>query len=86
MLHSSRVWPTILLGLLGWKSHAGTNTLAYKEHLKIMAVKSFITLGPGLKFASKTKSLSYNGAPEIHTMWVGSGSAHKCLTRLEMLL
>jgi len=32
---------------LGWKGLAGTNTLAYYEHLQITAVKSLITLTPG---------------------------------------
>ncbi len=31
---------------LNWKSLPGTNTVAYYEHSKITAVKSFITLGP----------------------------------------
>jgi hypothetical protein len=32
---------------LGWKGLPWTNTLAYQEHLQIMDVKSFKTLGPG---------------------------------------
>ncbi len=31
---------------LGWKGLSGTNTLAYYNHLSIVDVKSFITLGP----------------------------------------
>ena len=31
---------------LGWKGLPGTNTLAYYNHLSIVDVKSFITLGP----------------------------------------
>jgi hypothetical protein len=41
--------PAILENIrLGWKSLPGTNALAYYEHLKITAVKSFITLAPGV--------------------------------------
>jgi hypothetical protein len=32
---------------IGWKSLSGTNVLAYYKNSYIMAVKSFITLGPG---------------------------------------
>jgi hypothetical protein len=33
---------------LGWKGLPRTNALAYYEKLKLTAVKSFITLAPGL--------------------------------------
>ncbi len=33
---------------LGWESPPETNTLAYYEHFKIIAVQSFITLDPDL--------------------------------------
>jgi hypothetical protein len=33
--------------ILGRKGMPGTNTLAYYEHLSIIAVTSIITLGPG---------------------------------------
>ena len=33
----------------GWKGLLGTNTLAYYENSLNTSVKSFITLGPGLK-------------------------------------
>jgi hypothetical protein len=34
---------------LGWKGVPGTNTLAYYKNLYLTAVKSFITLAPGVK-------------------------------------
>jgi hypothetical protein len=34
---------------LGWKGWPGTNTLSYCSHFKIMNVKSFIILAPGVK-------------------------------------
>ncbi len=41
--------PTLPLNIrLGWKGISGTNTLAYYEHSQIAAVKSFMTLGPGV--------------------------------------
>ena len=33
---------------LGWKALPGTNTLAYYENSQITAVKSFLTLAPGV--------------------------------------
>jgi hypothetical protein len=41
---------------LGWKGWPVTKTLAYYEHLYIMAVKSFITFGPGLILSENCKS------------------------------
>ncbi len=35
--------------MLVWKSPLDTNTLAYYEHEQMTSVKSFITLGPGVK-------------------------------------
>jgi hypothetical protein len=32
----------------GWKALPGANTLAYYKNLKLTAVKSFITLAPGV--------------------------------------
>ncbi len=34
--------------ILGCKGFTGTNTLAYNQHSYCMAMKSFITLGPGV--------------------------------------
>jgi hypothetical protein len=44
---------------LGWKGLPGTNTLAYYENSKIMAVKSFITLAPGVNVIRALNFITY---------------------------
>jgi hypothetical protein len=44
----------LLENRLGWEPMSSTNTPAYYENSQIVAVKSFITLAPGLIFVSKT--------------------------------
>jgi hypothetical protein len=39
---------------IGWQYLPETNALAYYKNPKIKDVKSFITLGPGIMFGSKT--------------------------------
>ncbi len=58
---------------LGWKGLPGTNALAYYKKSTITAVKSFITLAPGLMFVGKARSLPYSGAPERCFIHVFSG-------------
>ncbi len=43
---------------LGWEGLPGTNTLAYYEHLSIMAVKSFVTSGSFFGAATGTITFS----------------------------
>ncbi len=43
MLHSSRLWPYPL----EWKGLPRTNALVYYKQSQLLAVASFITLGPG---------------------------------------
>ncbi len=40
--------------MLGWKDLPETNTLTNYDHLQITAVKSFITLGPGVHVRGHT--------------------------------
>jgi len=50
----------------------GTNTLAYYEHLQITAVKSFVTLGPGLSYWFPIRSYrdsTWQACPRDHTWY-----------------
>jgi hypothetical protein len=46
-------WTTPLFAnsILGWRGLPGTNTLAYYEDLKVMDVKSFMTLRPDFAYS-----------------------------------
>ncbi len=49
---------------LDWKILPMTNTLAYYKNLLFLSIKSFITLGPGLMFASNSGAFPTEvGAP-----------------------
>ncbi len=58
---------------LGWKGLTKTNTLAYYQHLLIMDIKSFITLGPSVNviklFSSANKLECFSFANLFSTVW-----------------
>ncbi len=56
------------------KDLSGTSTLDYFVHSYIIAIKYYITLGPGLIFVVKYRCVPKSGTPEyfFHSL-VGSG-------------